>query len=88
MFELVNFLVNMAEAMPPLRFLAQPRKSYRARYICEGRPCKHRAQRFVRADDNPEKYVYPTIEVKFFENFFFFLKLINLIFHIDSNGMD
>lgn len=54
----------MTEAMPALRIIAEPKQAYRPRYICEGRPCKHRAQRFVRADDNPDKYVYPTIEVR------------------------
>jgi hypothetical protein len=58
---------KMAKAMPPLRIIAQPKASYRPRYLCEGRPCRNRAQRFVRADDNPDKFVYPTIEVKFFE---------------------
>lgn len=62
---LVTF--KMAQTMPPLRFVAQPRCSYRLRYMCEGRPHRNRAQRFVRADDNSEKYVYPTIEVSFNE---------------------
>jgi len=54
----------MATVMPPLRIIAQPKASYRGRYICEGRPYRNRAQRFVRVDDNQYKYVYPTIEVK------------------------
>jgi len=54
----------MAEAMPALRIIAQPRASYRARYICEGQPRRNRAQRFVRADDNPYQYVYPTVQVR------------------------
>jgi hypothetical protein len=70
----------MAEAMPPLRIVAQPKASYRARYMCEGRPCRNRAQRFVRSDDNPDKYVYPTIEVKIFIFFSFLFQLINFIF--------
>lgn len=53
----------MVDAMPSLRFVAEPRGVYRARYMCEGRPSRNRAQRFVRADDNPERFVYPTIEV-------------------------
>lgn len=53
----------MAEAVPTLRFVAEPRVSYRARYVCEGRPSRNRSQRFVRADDNSDGYVYPTIEV-------------------------
>ncbi len=62
----------MTEPMPPLRFVAQPRASYRARYMCEGRPHRNRAQRFVRANDNPDKYVYPTVEVKLSQNLVFF----------------
>ena len=54
----------MAEVMPALRIIAGPRRAYRPRYMCEGRPCRNRGQRFVRADDNPDEYVYPTIEVK------------------------
>ncbi len=67
-----KFFSNMAEAMPPLRIIAQPKASYRARYMCEGRPCRNRAHRFVRADDNPDRYVYPTIEVRFKKSLFFF----------------
>lgn len=58
----------MAQALPPLRFLAEPRASYRARYMCEGRPARNRAQRFVRADENSNGYVYPTIEVNSFQH--------------------
>ncbi len=75
----------MAGVMPRLRIRAQPKTSYRPRYMCEGRPCRNRAQRFVRADDNPDKYDYPTIEVTFFEIIF-----IDIIFfsQLDSNRMD
>ena len=57
----------MAQPLPPLCFVAEPRASYRARYMCEGRPARNRAQRFVRAQENPDKYVYPTIEVDKFQ---------------------
>mgnify|MGYP002384145714 CR=1 FL=1 len=60
----------MAQPMPALRFVAQPKRSYRLRYRCEGRPVRNRAQRFVRADDNPEKFSYPTIEVHQFLHIF------------------
>jgi hypothetical protein len=52
----------MAQAMPPLQIIAQPRASHRERYMCEMRG--NRAQRFIRAEDNPDKYVYPTVEVR------------------------
>ena len=51
----------MAQAMPPLRIIAQPRATYRERYMCEMRGS--RAQRFIRAEDNPDQCVYPTVEV-------------------------
>ncbi len=54
----------MTQAMPSLRIIAEPKASYRARYKCEGRPFRNRAQRFVRADDNSYQYVYPTVEVR------------------------
>ncbi|CAF0725571.1 unnamed protein product [Rotaria sp. Silwood1] len=53
----------MTQAMPPLRLIAQPKASYRERYICETDRRRNRAQRFVRADNNPNRLVYPTIEI-------------------------
>ncbi|CAF1060927.1 unnamed protein product [Rotaria sordida] len=53
----------MTQAMPPLRLIAQPKASYRERYICETDRRRNRAQRFVRADKNPYQLVYPTIEI-------------------------
>jgi hypothetical protein len=64
MIQLKNFFSNMTQAMPSLRIIAEPKASYRARYKCEGRPFRNRAQRFVRADDNSYQYVYPTVEVR------------------------
>ncbi|CAF1360935.1 unnamed protein product [Adineta steineri] len=53
----------MANAMPPLRIIAQPKKSYRERYGCEINRQQSRAQRFIRAADNDYKFEYPTIEI-------------------------
>jgi hypothetical protein len=59
----------MAQSMPPIRIIAQPKASYRERYMCEMR--RNRPQRFIRAeDDNPDKYVYPTVEVNYKSNLF------------------
>jgi len=60
----------MAHSMPRLRIIAEPKASYRERYICEGDRRRNRAQRFVRADDNPDKLVYPTIQVTSKQNLF------------------
>ncbi|CAF2375946.1 unnamed protein product [Rotaria sp. Silwood2] len=53
----------MTQAMPSLRIIAQPKASYRERYICETDRRRNRAQRFVRADSNSKQFVYPTIEI-------------------------
>ena len=46
-----------------LRIIAQPKAFYRERYCSETDPRKHRAQRFIRADNDLDKHEYPTIEV-------------------------
>ena len=51
----------MSQTMPSLALIAQPKPSYRERYMCEMRG--NRAQRFIRAADNPGNYIYPTVEV-------------------------
>ena len=74
----------MAGVMPQLRIVAQPKAVYRPRYMCEGGP-RRSAQRFVRADDNPDRYEYPTIEVTFLQT----VSLVSfLFFQLDSNRMD
>jgi hypothetical protein len=54
----------MAHSSPPLRILAQPKASHRERYLSEVDPSRSRTQRFVRADPNPDKLDYPTVEVQ------------------------
>jgi hypothetical protein len=46
-----------------LRIIAQPKALYRERYSCEIDPNKHRAQRYIRTEDNNSKYEYPTVKV-------------------------
>jgi hypothetical protein len=75
----------MAQAMPPLRCIAHPRASYRGRYMCEGRPCRNRAQRFVRADNNPDGYIYPTVEVRYKKIFFY--TYFNFFIRFQMNGL-
>ncbi|CAM4842287.1 unnamed protein product [Rotaria magnacalcarata] len=54
----------MSTPMPPLRLIAEPKPSYRERYMCETDRHRNRAQRFVRADgNNPYQFVYPTVEI-------------------------
>ncbi|CAF3772748.1 unnamed protein product [Rotaria socialis] len=54
----------MTAPMPPLRLIAEPKSSYRERYMCETDRRRNRAQRFVRADsNNPYQFVYPTVEI-------------------------
>lgn len=53
----------MNETMPPLIIIAQPKATYRERYICETDRHRNRSQRFVRAEENPYNLIYPTVEV-------------------------
>ncbi|CAF1188048.1 unnamed protein product [Adineta ricciae] len=53
----------MANAMPPLRILLQPRSFYRERYKRETNPRQNRAQRFIHGEANTNGWVYPTIEI-------------------------
>ncbi len=48
-----------------LRIIAQPKALYRERYSCEIDPNKHRAQRYIRTEDNNSKYEYPTVKVSY-----------------------
>lgn len=66
----VNFLedekINFSSMIQPtekLHILAQPKAFYRERYCSETDPSKHRAQRFIRSDDDLSKHEYPTIQV-------------------------
>lgn len=59
---------TIVQTIPPLRILAQPKTSYRGRYMCETDRRRNRAQRFVRADYNLQGFAYPTVEVKFYKN--------------------
>jgi hypothetical protein len=54
----------MAEQMPPLCILVQPKAFYRERYIREINRQKHRAQRFIHGEDNPHRLAYPTVLVR------------------------
>ena len=53
----------MAQPMPALRIIAQPKLSYRPRYRSEGRRSCNRFRRLVRAAENTDVCPYPTIEV-------------------------
>jgi hypothetical protein len=53
----------MAQPTGKLRILAQPKAFYRERYCSETDPNKHRAQRFIRSDDETSKHEYPTVQV-------------------------
>ncbi|CAF4974252.1 unnamed protein product, partial [Rotaria sp. Silwood1] len=53
----------MAQFNLPLRIIAQPRASYRERYLCEIDRSHNRSQRFIRAETNPYDLNYPTIEI-------------------------
>jgi hypothetical protein len=69
----------MAQSKLQLRFLAQPQSSYRERYISELDPRRNRAQRFVRAESNLDRFDYPTIEVKLIFKIFSFYLFINYL---------
>lgn len=56
----------MTESTEKLRILAQPKAFYRERYCSETDPTKHRAQRFIRADDETSKHEYPTVQVRIY----------------------
>jgi hypothetical protein len=58
----------MPQSSEKLRILAQPKAFYRERYCSETDPMKHRAQRFIRADDDTSKHEYPTVQVNEFYN--------------------
>jgi hypothetical protein len=53
----------MAEPTDKIHIIAQPKALYRERYCSETDPNKHRAQRFIRADDGTNKHEYPTVQV-------------------------
>jgi hypothetical protein len=54
---------SMAEPTDKIHIIAQPKALYRERYCSETDPNKHRAQRFIRADDGTNKHEYPTVQV-------------------------
>jgi hypothetical protein len=55
----------MAQSRLSLRMIAEPKSPFRERYICETDRNRNRSRRFVQAaDDNPENFSHPTIEVK------------------------
>jgi hypothetical protein len=58
---------SMSQSSEKLRILAQPKAFYRERYCSETDPTKHRAQRFIRADDETSKHEYPTVQVTNFK---------------------
>jgi hypothetical protein len=60
--EIIDFSL-MTQPSEKLQILAQPKALYRERYCSETDPSKHRAQRFIRAEDDNSKYEYPTIQV-------------------------
>ena len=47
-----------------LKMLAEPKAKYRERYESEIDPRKNRAHRFIRTEDDNQKYEYPTVGVK------------------------
>jgi len=49
-----------------LQIIAQPKASYRGRYTTEIDEKKHRAKRFIRAENKRDKHGYPTIKVIIF----------------------
>ncbi|CAF2823875.1 unnamed protein product [Rotaria sp. Silwood2] len=53
----------MADLNPSLRIIAQPKTSYRERYLCEMDRSRNRSQRFIRAESNLDHLEYPTIEI-------------------------
>lgn len=55
---------SVTQPMEKLRIIAQPKAFYRERYCSETDPSKHRAQRFIRADDDKSKHEYPTVQVR------------------------
>lgn len=60
-----NDPVVLRQLNEKLRIVAQPKAFYRERYCSETDPSKHRAQRFIRSDDETSKYEYPTVHVRF-----------------------
>ncbi|CAF4083865.1 unnamed protein product [Rotaria magnacalcarata] len=68
--EMIDFSL-MTKSTEKLQIIAQPKAFYRERYCSETDPTKHRAQRFIRADDDTGKHEYPTIEVRCFCYYFF-----------------
>ncbi len=55
----------MAQPTEKLQIIAQPKALYRERYFSEIDPNKHRAQRFIRAEnDDTSKHEYPTVQVR------------------------
>ncbi|CAF2411645.1 unnamed protein product [Rotaria sp. Silwood2] len=53
----------MADLIPSLRIIAQPKTSYRERYLCEMDRSRNLSQRFIRAESNPDNLEYPTIAI-------------------------
>jgi hypothetical protein len=60
----INDPVLLRQLSERLRIVAEPKAFYRERYCSETDPAKHRAQRFIRADDETSKYEYPTVDVR------------------------
>ena len=56
----------------PLRIIAQPKASRRERYFSEQDSGRQRAHRYIRAENNPDRFDHPTVEVKGNKNKLFF----------------
>ena len=54
---------SVTEPTDKLQIISQPKAFYRERYCSETDPNKHRAQRFIRSDDDSGKFEYPTVQV-------------------------
>jgi len=54
----------MSQSDLPIRIIAEPKTEYRERYVSEMMRSRNRSRRYIRADTNPNRLDYPTIEVK------------------------
>ena len=78
-------LVGMSQSDSPLVLIAQPKSSFRERYLSEVYGDRRRARRYIRAisSDGNHQYQYPTIEVNKY------MSLCSVvILHLDSTRME
>ncbi|CAF2994283.1 unnamed protein product [Rotaria socialis] len=59
----LNSIQNIGNELEQLHIIAEPKATYRGRYICEIREGGNRTNRFIRAEPNGLEHEYPTVKI-------------------------